>query len=147
MARPKIGTASDGRPMHYSVGAIIRNGPSYLLFDRVNFPFGFAAPAGHIDEGEDDPADAVIREVREETGLITMPTKLLCAEEVPFDTCSRGIEVHFWYLFECTPFVAGKFKADPAEARSMGWYTPNRDWPKNMSLVWAYWFRRLGICE
>ena len=143
MAQPKQGIAPDGRIMHYSVGALIKRGPSYLLFDRVNAPLGYAGPAGHIDEGEDDPALAVAREVLEETGLIVTKSKLLYEEVLPFDTCGRGIEVHHWWFFECE--VSGAIRPQPTESRNIGWYTPGVNWPEQIAPPWAYWFRKLGI--
>ena len=54
MPNYKAGTSKSGKPMHYSVGAIIKKDDKYLLLDRVKPPFGFASVAGHIDEGEDE---------------------------------------------------------------------------------------------
>jgi 8-oxo-dGTP pyrophosphatase MutT (NUDIX family) len=39
-----------------------------LLIERRQFPFGFAPPAGHVDDGE-TYIDAACRELQEEVGL------------------------------------------------------------------------------
>ena len=41
-----------GIPRHYIVGIIVERNEKYLLLERINFPYGFACPAGHVDEGE-----------------------------------------------------------------------------------------------
>lgn len=142
MATPKLDVAADGRPRHYSVGALIKNGDSYLLFDRVKKPFGYAGPAGHVDEGE-DPDTAVVREVEEETGLKVVSFSLLFEEELPWDTCSRGIPVHHWRLYHCE--VEGALNPEAEEARKMGWYNPRINWPTSFDPAWAHWFKKLGI--
>ena len=49
--------------MHRSVGVIIENKKGErLMIERKNLPFGWACPAGHIDEGE-TPLEAAKREL------------------------------------------------------------------------------------
>jgi len=141
MAQPKESKASDGRVMHYSVGALINRDGKYLLIDRVNPPFGFAGLAGHVDEGE-DTVIALKREVQEESGLTITSHKLLFEEEIPWNTCSKDIQVHYWYLFECE--VTGEARKDH-EAKTMGWYTPEEMKELTLEPVWEYWLKKLGI--
>jgi ADP-ribose pyrophosphatase YjhB (NUDIX family) len=68
MPKPVLSKSKDGQPMHYSVGALIQKDGKYLLIDREIKPYGYAGPAGHIDEGE-TKEQALVREVKEETGL------------------------------------------------------------------------------
>lgn len=65
--KPKEERSSKGAPMHFSVGAAIKNGEKYLLIDRAIPPWGFAGPAGHVDEGESETESLgrVKRDIRE----------------------------------------------------------------------------------
>lgn len=141
-AKPKEGLSSKGAPMHYSVGALIKKDNKYLLIDRATPPFGFAGPAGHINEGE-DVAEALKRETKEETGLKIEDCKLLFEEELDWNWCSAGIQVHYWYLYECK--AAGKFSRDVRETKSIGWYSVEEIKKLKLEPVWRYWFEKLGV--
>lgn len=71
--RAKIGTQLIFSP---SVVGIIRNEQSEILFVQEAGGTMWGFPAGAIEIGE-TPAEAVIREVYEETGLDVVPTNLL----------------------------------------------------------------------
>lgn len=143
-AIPKSGTTKNGNVLHYSVGALIKQGDKYLLIDRGTPPFGFAGPAGHVDEGE-EPQHAIVREVKEESGLDVIECKLLLEEELNWNWCGGGIKVHYWYLFECS--ASGRLNRDERETKSISWYT--KEEIKNLSLepVWKYWFQKLNIID
>jgi ADP-ribose pyrophosphatase YjhB (NUDIX family) len=72
--RQKIGTQLIFSP---GVAAIIRNQFGEILFQRPSLSSDiWSLPAGAIEIGE-TPAEAIIREVYEETGLHVVPHKLL----------------------------------------------------------------------
>jgi len=149
MAKPKVGEASDGRPMHFSVGALIERNGLYLLIDRKYPPYGFAGVAGHVDEGEDEE-EALCREVCEESGFKIERRRLLIAEEVDWNWCHKyvgdnkdGAGVHYWFLFSCE--VSGEIKQNKGETKSIGWYTAEQIQKLNLEPVWRYWFEKLGI--
>ena len=121
VAEPKISADEKGASVHYSVGVLICKDGKYLLIDRVKSPLGFAAPAGHVDEGEDE-VQAVKREVKEESGLEVVDYKLIGECELDWNWCSKGIGSHYWHVFECA--VLGTLQADPREVKSIGWYAP-----------------------
>jgi 8-oxo-dGTP pyrophosphatase MutT (NUDIX family) len=59
-----------------SVAAIVRNQAGQILFLVRSDNGLWDLPAGAVDPGE-TPAQAIVREVREETGLIVEPTAVL----------------------------------------------------------------------
>ena len=141
-AAAKIGISSTGKQMHYSAGAIIKQEGKYLLIDRAVMPYGFACPAGHVDEGE-DPEQSLKREVEEETCLKIVSYRLVNEEEVQGNRCSKDIPIHYWYVFECT--AEGTPKRNLRETKSIGWYTKKDIKKLKLEPVWEYWFKKLKI--
>ncbi len=142
MIDPKLHPSSKGKPMHYSVGAIIKKDDTYLLLDRVSPPFGFAAPAGHIDEWE-NKKQALKRIVQLETGLEVVDFTLLSQEEIDWNTCSRNIHVHHWFVFECK--TTGDINRSYSESKSLKWYTIKEMKKLKLEEMWKYWFKKLKI--
>jgi 8-oxo-dGTP diphosphatase len=67
------------------VGAVIRDGAGRLLLIKRGHDPGaglWSLPGGRIEPGETD-AQALVREMREETGLTVVPGRLLGAVERP----------------------------------------------------------------
>lgn len=59
-----------------SVAAVIRNDSGEILLQNKGNGEKWSLPAGAIEPGE-APAEAIVREVWEETGLIVLPRKLV----------------------------------------------------------------------
>ena len=57
------------------VSAIVRDGAERVLFIRRADDGRWGLPAGAVDPGE-SPAEAIVREVREETGLMVRPARV-----------------------------------------------------------------------
>ena len=142
-ATPKVGTSASGAIMHYSVGAVISRDGKYLIVDRVKIPLGHAGIAGHVDKGE-QPADAIRRETEEECGLSVIGTpRLLFSEEIN-NPCSKGVGVHFWFLYE-VEVAEGNVRLEQGKAKSIGWFTPEEIRSLQLEPIWEYWFRKLGV--
>ena len=129
--------------MHRSVGAIIKKNSKILMIDRAYFPFGWACPAGHIDDDE-TPEQALIREVKEETSLDIKTYKLLIHEFVSWNECVQGVKGHDWYVYEVGEWQ-GKVMQNKREEKAVGWF--NRHQIKKLELeeIWQYWFKKLKI--
>ena len=68
-----------------TVLCLIYDGDKYLLQDRVGEDWkGYTLPGGHIESGE-SIVDAVIREMKEETGLIIKNPKLCGVKQFPIE--------------------------------------------------------------
>ena len=138
----KISKSSDGREMHYSAGIIVECNGKYLMLDRKNPPFGFACPAGHVDEGE-EPKAAAIREVFEETGIKLEDAEFLCEEEVPWNYC-KSATAHYWYLYRAS-VPSENFTINEKEENSLAWYTKQEIKNLNLEPVWKHWFEKMKI--
>lgn len=142
MASPKTVTTTDGTTMHFSVGAIIKRDDKYLLINRAVPPLGFAGIAGHVDEGE-EPLEALRRELKEEGSLILEEATLLFEEVCKNNSCSKGITIHHWYLYDCK--VSGTIKRNLSETKSIGSYSKEEIKKLALEPVWKHWFKRLKI--
>ncbi|SDO17437.1 ADP-ribose pyrophosphatase YjhB, NUDIX family [Psychrobacillus sp. OK028] len=100
-----------------SVAAIIRNTNDEILFQYPGKGEYWSLPAGAIEPGE-APAQALIREVWEETGLTVKPNKLLGifgGESFRF-TYPHGDQVEYnVFVFECN-IISGKLTAIDGES-------------------------------
>lgn len=68
-----------------TVLCLIHRGNQYLLQDRIKKDWqGFTLPGGHVEQGE-SIVDAVIREMKEETGLTIINPKLCGVKHFPIE--------------------------------------------------------------
>lgn len=104
---------------HTSVGMIAEKGGKILLIERQKYPFGFAAPGGHVDSDNTYEA-AANREFEEETGLKAVKLELL-AKKRKNNPCRReGGTYHNWRVYKVE--AEGNLKRNFDEVKQIGWY-------------------------
>lgn len=101
-----------------TVLCLIRRGNEYLLQDRKKKDWkGFTLPGGHVELGE-SIVDAVVREMKEETGLTVEHPKLCGVKQFPISGESDENGRYLVFLF-----VADKFSGEviSSEEGAMHW--------------------------
>lgn len=109
-----------------SVGVIVQNPQQEtLLLSRARFPFGWAAPAGHVD-GHGSLEQTAVTELFEETGLllpVTSLIKVIDARRVD-NQCRRiNGNHHIWTVYRTE---TADLKLNPSEDETLGarWFSP-----------------------
>ena len=129
---------------HKSAGIIIQNSQNeILMIDRANYPYGWACPAGHIDEGE-TPDQAVVREAKEETGLELIDHELLLHEYISWNECALGEKGHDWFVFRALGWE-GEVKQAEKEAKAIKWQPIDELDKLKLEPAWEHWFNKLKI--
>jgi len=146
-----------------SVGMIIKRGNDILLIERRRFPFGFAPPAGHVDN-KGSFENAAKEEVEEEVGLTPRSIELIL-EGKKENPCRReGGTWHYWKIYQVE--ADGEIKRSEDETKQAGWFPvsqieslaqrtksylageiPEDEWQLSPGLepVWVEWFKELKI--
>ena len=112
-----------GHFVHYdnpptTVQAWIEREGTYLILKRNEEPFAgeWDLPGGFVEMGE-SPADAVVREVAEETGLTVAPTEIIGAFTSAYgDTGRHTVDIAYLCRIE-----GGDFELDRVEKSDAAW--------------------------
>jgi len=107
-----------------AVAAIVRDGEGRILLQRRSDDGRWNLPAGAIDPGE-SPDEAVVREVREETGLEVRPVRVagvFGGADGFRHRYGNGDEVEFTAIvFECE-IAGGSLGSDSDETAELRWF-------------------------
>ncbi len=146
-----------------SVGMLVSRDGSLLLIERKKPPFGFAPPAGHVDE-DNSFEESAKRELKEEVGLEAQNIKLLI-EGRKENPCRReGGSWHYWKIYQIE--ATGEIKRSEDETKQAIFYKKDYllllasktekyikdgigqdDWEKSPGLepVWYEWLKELKV--
>ncbi len=152
---------------HKSVGIIVYKGVDILLVERKKFPFGFAPPAGHVDENEYF-FEAAVRELKEETGLEAIELIFLIEGMKDKNSCSaKNGTGHYWKIYLAVNYQ-GELKENIEETKSLKWHSltelhklafrtcdylqgkiTEEGWEKSpgLEVVWYEWLQDLDILD
>lgn len=147
-----------------SVGILVFQDNKLLLIDRKKPPYGFAAPAGHVDD-HGDPEDseekrfeyAALEELEEETGLHAGELTLWAYGRME-NPCRRpGGSWHYWRIYIAGK-VTGTLRPSKDETKGHFWCSGSNMWyllgghPLKiegreviLEPVWKEWFRLRGV--
>lgn len=121
---PEVSRALGVRP---SVSAVIRDRRGRILLQQRSDGGQWGLPGGSVEIGE-SLAEAVRREVREETGLDVAVRRLVGVYSEPALQVVRYPNGMVWHYvnacFECT--VRGGRLTTCDETLALGWFPPNR---------------------
>ncbi len=125
--REKIGTDLLWLP---GVAAVVVNDAGEVLLGKRS-DFGFwASPAGVLEPGE-QPADAILREITEETGVTARIVDLVSIlSESPTTYPNGDTSQYLSILFLCH-YVSGTAHVADDESTDVGWFDPT-DLPDGM---------------
>jgi len=109
------------------VAAIVRDESGCILFIRRADNGRWGLPAGAIDPGE-TPAEAIVREVREETGLDVHPTRVagvFGGKRFRVEYENRDTAEYTVIVFDCA-VMGGTLSAIDGEALGFRYFAPSK---------------------
>ncbi len=115
--REKIG----GAPLPLvGVTAVVFKDEKVLLGKRADNG-AWQCVSGIVDPGE-EPADAAVRECREEAGIVVRASRLAVVQQLPRITYDNGDQVDYLDLVFRCDWVSGEPHPADGELTEVGWY-------------------------
>jgi len=104
-----------------SATSVVLDEREQILLARRSDTGNWALPGGIIDPAE-QPADAAVREVFEETGVISVPERLIEVTVSPRFAYPNGDEVQYLdVVFRCRA-IGGEARVNDGESLEVGWF-------------------------
>lgn len=130
---------------HRSVYILVERDAKLLIIERKIFPFNYAFPAGHVDDGE-SYEHAAVRELKEEVGLTATKLEFLAEGRVE-NPCSRpGGTWHYWKVYRAE--TTGEVVPSERETKGTHWFTKEEIRnlpPPGYEPVMFEWLKEKGI--
>jgi len=104
-----------------SVGAVIFDDHRRVLLQQARDDGKWYAPGGAVDPGE-DPADAIVREMLEETGLIVEPVRVLQVATSAEITYANGHRCQYVGMSFICRVVSGALKVSDDESLDLRFF-------------------------
>ncbi len=105
------------------VSGVVRDDDGRVLLARRSDNGRWSVPAGIVDPGE-QPADAVVREVFEETGVVAAVEELAGVATHPVVYPNGDVCEYLNVWFRCRA-VGGQARVDGDESTEVGWFSPD----------------------
>ncbi|MEU7573442.1 NUDIX domain-containing protein [Micromonospora sp. NPDC049240] len=109
--------------MLYGTSAVVTDDAGRVLLARRGDNGRWSVPAGTVDPGE-QPADALVREVREETGVEVTIVRLAGVATHPVRYPNGDVCEYLNVWFRCRA-VGGTPTADGDESLAVAWFAPD----------------------
>lgn len=136
-----------------SVGGVYEEDGKVLMLYRRYEPYGWACPAGHIEEG-DSPEQTLLKEYDEETGLKVRGFQFAFDEFVPWNNCHRSNnEGHHWWIYKVLrarseiKISEEETQVDPKTGTRWGWFAPQEIAELDVEPVWLHFLKKLGYIK
>jgi ADP-ribose pyrophosphatase YjhB (NUDIX family) len=103
------------------VGGVLLQDDKVLLIQRAHNPGKgrWTIPGGYVEQNE-KIAQAVVREVREETGILSKPVSILAVRDYPEDVPNMKHNIYIVFFLHG---LGGQLKHDPVEVIQAGFYS------------------------
>jgi 8-oxo-dGTP pyrophosphatase MutT (NUDIX family) len=108
-----------------AVSGIIIDKDGRLLLHRSSDDGNWYTIGGAIEPGE-HPADAVVREVREETGLDVVPLRIVAVQSSPLITYPNADQIHYVGIAFLCRVVGGTLHVADDESLELRYFAPDQ---------------------